>query len=205
MPLGQYHSQALGESFQRYWPAALLLIVGVVVSFAAFFFVLRHQEKLEGIAFDQRAGVLAGEIQTRIDRNLELLEGIGSLFSVTDHVQRSEFRDFVSRPLAHHSDIQALEWIPRVLDADRASYEEAGREDGYLDFQFTERQAGGQIGRRRQESEYYPVYYVAPLKGNEAAVCFDLASNPTRLDSLERARDSGAITYLSNLMLVRPE
>ena len=200
---GQYNYHALGESFQRYLPAALLLAAGVVVSVAAFVSVLRDQARLERVAFDQQAGIQTAEIQKAIERNVELLEGIGSLFSVTDNVKRNEFRDFVKHSLSDHSDIQALEWIPRVVDADRASYEEAGREDGFLDFQFTERLAGGKIGRRTQESEYYPVYYVAPLKGNEAALGFDLASNPTRLESLERARDSGETTATARITLVQ--
>ena len=204
VPRREDEARALGVSSSvSYLPVALILVAGVVISVSAFYFVLRDQDKLEAVAFEQRAGIQVPEIQKGIDRNLELLEGIGSLFSVTEDVDRNAFRGFVRLPLSHHSDIQALEWIPRVAEAERTSYEEAARVDGFVDFRFTERQVGGQIGTRSQESEYFPVYYVEPLRGNEPAVGFDLASNPTRREALEKARGSGEAVATAKITLVQ--
>ena len=42
-----------------------------------------------------------------------------------------------------------------------------------------------------RRDEYFPVLFVEPMKGSELAVGFDLASNPTRLETLNEARDTG--------------
>lgn len=57
-----------------------------------------------------------------------------------------------------------------------------------------------EAGRR---DEYFPVYYVEPYEGNEAAVGFDLASNETRLKALNFSRRSGQITTTARITLVQ--
>ena len=51
--------------------------------------------------------------------------------------------------------------------------------------------------------EYFPVYYLEPLVGNEAALGFDLASSPTRLAALEKARDTGTVVASAKISLVQ--
>ncbi|MDP6421420.1 MAG: CHASE domain-containing protein [SAR202 cluster bacterium] len=180
------------SSEMRFWPVALLLAAAVAVSGVAFDFVLRgDQHRLEEVAFEQRASTQVAAIQRGIDRNLELLVSIEGLFSVADQIDRDDFRVFVNTSLSRRPDIQALEWIPRVSGADRTSFEDTAQAVGFADFQITERQAGGLIGVRSQHSEYYPAYFVAPVKGNEAAMGFDFASDPVMLEALEAARDTG--------------
>ncbi len=57
--------------------------------------------------------------------------------------------------------------------------------------------------RRAQSDTYFPVYFVEPLEGNEAAVGFDLASNPTRLEALIQARDTGTPVATARITLVQ--
>lgn len=57
------------------------------------------------------------------------------------------------------------------------------------------------IAEERQE--YFPVYYVEPLIGNEAAFGFDLGSNSTRLEALEKSRDTAAPQVTASITLVQ--
>ena len=54
-------------------------------------------------------------------------------------------------------------------------------------------------------AEYFPVFYVEPLAGNEKALGFDLASNPAHKAALEQARDSGMIVASTRIRLVQEE
>lgn len=45
--------------------------------------------------------------------------------------------------------------------------------------------------------------HIYPLAGNERAVGFDLASNATRLDALEKSRDSGKLRATASVTLVQ--
>ena len=82
--------------------------------------------------------------------------------------------------------MQALEWIPKVIDSERTLYEQNAKKY-FKDFYITERAEQGTMIRAKERKEYFPVYYVVPEKGNEAAIGFDLASNTTRKATLIQA------------------
>jgi len=105
--------------------------------------------------------------------------------------------------LSRYPGIQALEWIPRVPDSEREVYEEGSRKDGFPDFQITERKAQGNMVRAAQREEYFPVYFVEPYEGNEVALGFDLASNPSRLEALNRSRKTGEMVATARITLVQ--
>jgi CHASE1-domain containing sensor protein len=54
-----------------------------------------------------------------------------------------------------------------------------------------------------ERDEYYPVYFVEPLKGNEAALGFDLASSPVRRMALDEAAASGKLAATGRISLVQ--
>lgn len=172
------------------------------MSVVAFF----HLEELEVSQrredFDRLAHDQTDAIHAEITATLALLRSLRGLFSVSEGVTRREFRDFV-RSLEIGRTVQALEWIPRVPDANRAAFERRGREEGLEGFQFTERQSQGVMAPAGQREEYFPVYFVEPLVGNRAAVGFDLGSNPVRLEALRNSGDSGKLVASSRITLVQ--
>ena len=193
----------VASSLRRYIPAALTLGAGVVLSIVLFSLIREREQALTQAVFEREASIRVAAIQSGIDRSLEVVESIGGLYAASDKIERRDFRAFVQEPLSRHKDIQALEWVPRVKDSERASYEEAARVDGLDGFQFTERMVQGLMDRAPPQTEYFPVYYVEPLTGNESAMGFDLASSATRLEALERARDSGEIVATGRITLVQ--
>ena len=98
-----------------------------------------------------------------------------------------------------------MEWVPRVPLDRRRAFESLAHIDGFSDFQITEKSSQGDIQAVAERDEYFPVYYVEPYKGNEAALGFDLASNPARLTALETARDSGEMVVSKKINLVKLE
>ena len=57
--------------------------------------------------------------------------------------------------------------------------------------------------RAGSRDEYYPVFFVNPYKGNNAAFGFDLGSNKVRHAALEKARDTGKLTVSGRITLVQ--
>ena len=55
---------------------------------------------------------------------------------------------------------------------------------------FTERD-DGRLTVARERSRYVPVTYITPMQGNQAALGFDLASEPTRRAAVEQAERTG--------------
>lgn len=181
----------------------LVPLVGIALTLGLFTAVQENEMRLNEEAFRQQAVPIANALQGGINRNAEVMESLESLYAKSGSVTREEFNSFVSHLLSRHGDIQALEWIPRISEDQRTAYEERANREGFPGFRITERVSQGRMGPEGRHSEYFPVYFVEPLKVNEAAVGFDLASNPTRLQALEAARDSGMQSATARITLVQ--
>ncbi len=144
-------------------------------------------------------------IKSELDLDLQVLGSLKAYYSVSPHVTRKDFGEFASAFLQWHKSIQALEWIPRAPFSSRPSYEAQARRDGYSNFRFTERGSRSEVLNAAVRDEYFPVYYVAPFKGNEAALGFNLASEAARRAALEKSRDTGKMVATSRVRLVQEQ
>jgi len=168
-----------------------------------FFLVRDWEHTLLRSEFDRQATSYSTAMQGGVNRSLEVLESIAALYAASDLVQRDEFHAFVTGALSRHNELQALEWIPRVMLNQRKRFEESARQDGFADFRISERKVQGEMVEALQRLEYYPAYFIEPLKGNEAAFGFDLASNAIRKKALEHARDAGKMVATEPITLVQ--
>ncbi len=191
------------RSPRRYVSPALALGLGVVASLALFVIVRDQEQERVQAAFERQASNLAGALATAFDRNLEVPLFIERFHAGSREVTRQEFREFVMPTLSRNRGIQALEWIPRIPDAQREAVEATARRDGFPNFQITELNSQGQLAPAAQRAEYFPVYYVEPYTGNERALGFDLASSSTRLAALSQARDTGQPVATARITLVQ--
>ena len=184
---------------------ALAVPLGVAFTVTTVFFVYTsgwERDRIQ-LAFERQASSLGHTLANSFDGYLEVLHALESFYASSREVDEHEFRTFVQGDLARHVGIQALEWIPRVPDAERARYAEAMRRAGYPDFQITEREAQGQMVRAARRDAYFPVTYVEPYEMNKLALGFDLASNPARLEALRQARDTGEPVATARITLVQ--
>ena len=176
---------------RAYVLAGGVLLIGIAIT-VALFFVARDWERQRTCSeFKQAAEDRVNAVKRQIQVDLLMLESVRSLFGASREVERSEFRAFVAPLLRSEAQVQTLEWIPRVSDSQRQAYEAAARRDGLGDFRITDRKRQGTMVPSPRRGEYFPVYFVEPLKGNEPALGFDLASDPTRLEALKQSRDTG--------------
>ena len=183
-------------------PVALVVIGGTLSVFA--YAATRDWEEARATRdFEREAIGYATNLRRKFSSTIEAVHSIRALYGASIEVGRAEFRAFASVKLEDQGGIQALEWIPRVAAADRAAFEAAAREDGLAGFSFTEQESQGHMVAAPTRAEYFPVYFVEPLAGNEAAVGFDLGSDPARLAALEKARDSGKTVATARITLVQ--
>jgi len=188
---------------RRHVPIILTFIVGIVLSAAAYLLLLNNEHTRWQRNFERAANERLVILERDFFSTFEALKDIGALFDAAPEVDRDVFRRFVTPVLSHHPGIQALEWIPRVKKSRRAAFEASARGDGLAEFRFTERETQGRMIGVSERDEYFPVYFVEPLKGNELALGFDLGSNPVRLQALQQARDSGEVVATARITLVQ--
>jgi CHASE1-domain containing sensor protein len=161
-----------------------------------------EQDRIK-LEFKRRTDQLAQQLQENFDNYIDVLHSVEDLYASSVPINRQQFKIFVSRWLSRHPGIRAVSWSPRILDSERQKYEQAAREDGLSDFQITEQSPEGQLVRAARRPEYIPVYYAESVRGIGRALGFDAASDPTRREALNRARDTGKPTATDPLTLLQ--
>ncbi|MGH8571420.1 MAG: CHASE domain-containing protein, partial [Gammaproteobacteria bacterium] len=182
-------------------PVAVLCIAVVLLFMRANAW---EQARLK-LAFAQQAQHLANALVRSIDSHIEVLRAIEGLFAASHRVERQEFGAFAEAVMARHPGFKALEWAPRVSGTHRAAYEAAARQEGHARFELTEEDDQGRRRRAAPREEYFPVHYVEPHRGNDAALGFDLSSEPIRREALERSRDTAASVVSGLVTLIRAD
>jgi PAS domain S-box-containing protein len=187
----------------KYIAPALIVCIGIALSVL----LLMTTEKMEDArikaGFEQDAQNRFNSFKNISDNYLMELEAFKAFFAASGKITRADFRVFAKELLSHFNRTQALEWIPRVPDPERAAYEAKARREGFPDFQITERTAQGIIVKADRRKEYFPVYFIEPFKGNETALGHDLASEPLILAALNYARDTEQVTATAGIKPVQ--
>ena len=185
-----------------YYITLISMVTGVILS--CFLFWLFYQVETKSIQREFESEVIkkADAITKVMELHFEALYNVKLAYDNYGPLEPNEFTVLASTTLARYPNIQALEWIPRVTDNQR-SEREAQAAQRIPGFMFTERVASGEMVRATDRMAYYPVYYLEPVAGNEAALGYDLGSNSLRLDAIHRARDSGEMQLSQGLKLVQ--
>lgn len=191
---------ALGHG---YFAVGAVAVMGALVSALGFQEIQRHERGQSVTEFERAAASGMAAIERRIDANLSSVRAIKGFLESSPSVERDNFHAFVAPMLQRNSAVRALEWIPRIPATERSAYETRAVRDGFADFRITERSADGKLTAAGDRTEFFPVYFVEPFEGNEAALGFDLGSNPSRLAALKKARDSGNLTASAKITLVQ--
>ena len=194
------------------WLPWLVGLVGLGATIALFLFLRSSEQQAAESQFRQDATERILTVRSNIGASMQPVSFLASFYTASPEVSRSQFRTFTAESIEDEPNgaertaggvIQALEWIPRITLEERLAHEASAAADGFVGYEIRERSVDGDLVRAADREEYYPVSFVEPLEGNEAALGFDLASNPSRLAALERARDSGELTLTERIKLVQ--
>jgi PAS domain S-box-containing protein len=179
------------------------VVLGVLLSAAAFCTARNWEMQKIRDDFETQATERNSALEREIQINLLVLSSVQAYCSQR-MVERETFANFVEPLLKQHMSIETLEYIPRVPDRERWRWEARARRDGLSGFRVTER-GKEKLQAASRRKEYFPVYYLQPRRGREIALGFDLASDRSRKEALERARDSGRLVATPPLRLVHAE
>ncbi len=179
-------------------------LFGLAISAVLALLVLRADQAREHAAFNEIAQQRISQATEHLHEALQDLVSLRALFESAGIVSRAQFKTYCIPLLSSDPAIQALEWIPAVPGPQREVFEQRARADGFANFRFTAHTAAG-MRPEGDKSQYFPVYYVAPYHGNQAALGFDLASNPARRAALIRAATTGNMVATSRIVLVQAQ
>lgn len=188
---------------RSYIPAFLIGAIGIVLSVLIGIGMGAQQRSLASANFRSVATERILLIEESIMVRQTLLRTVVGFFNASQHVTAAEFDAFITTAQPEAFRIQAIAWVPKVSAAAKVTLETPSETTGKDAFAITERSQDGWMIPAKDRPVYYPIHYLAPLRGNEMALGFDLGADETRLSTLMRANETGKITASERINLVQ--
>lgn len=165
---------------------------------------VREQSRVQAVLrLSQRAEQLTVAVQQSVNAKLQVLQAFQAFYAVGQSITQEEFKKFAVVTLTYHPDIQALQWIPLIPAADLDSFIARGKAEFGEAFTVFERDSEGKNVPVEARDFYYPVYYIEPMEGNQAAHGLDAGFSSARKEVLTRAWYSGKASVSSPIRLVQ--
>ncbi len=170
-----------------YLTAAFGLALTLLASLAMYDLEVRERRE----SFRQLAQAKANLVlSTFYNLRYHKLDALARFFEGSQYVDQREFQVFAA-PMAWRHPILSVEWILAVPASRKSTLERQARAAGQADFAIWQRGAGGRRESASGRPVYYPVWFVAPLQGNEAILGYDLGAEPVTIGAMEAARATG--------------
>ena len=192
---------------KRHWHLMWPLVVGAL-ALGATAWMWSHerqtqQQRLRD-TFDAELHETATHVVLRMNSYEQMLRGTRGLFDASDTVTRADFSHYVDALLGgvDATGLRSIVYAPRV---------DAGRLEAHVALQREQGVADYAVRPAGQRPLYAPVTYVAPdIERTLDVRGYDVWSEPSRREAMERARDSGrvAITdrvHLASLPTEKPQ
>src|SRR2546429_3045056 len=181
----------------RSWIPYGVLGGALIVTFVAALYVQRTTQAKDRARFENSVRQISTTLQNRLDTHVALLRAGTGLFAASISVEPDEFRRFVTQLDLpnHYPGIQAIGFSLRVQPEERKQLVEIMHRAGNPDFR---------IWPEGDRSEYQTIIYLEPEdRRNQAAIGFDMMTEPVRRVAMERARDTGAAVASGRVTLVQ--
>jgi CHASE1-domain containing sensor protein len=183
-----------------------VVIIGLALSFSAWFAVLQRENRLAHEEFDARAGDHFLVLQNGIDRYINDISALRAAFQASEHgIGRREFQSFSDQLLHEQTAIFAASWIPRVTRDQRPAHELEAARDGLSGYGIKSVAADGSLSTAEEASEYFPIFYSSREIPGSSVYGIDLNDGGLRQRTLERARDEDRAAASPNFVLRRGE
>ena len=193
----------LTELPMRYrWLRWAVLAFGTTLSLGGTYLYKLEVEQTARVRFHSTAADLAGEIDLRVRAYADVLFALRGLFDASARVTRVDFHRFAEAFSLgeRYPGLTNISFALFISSAQRQDFERAVRAEtsplaqGLPEFS---------IKPPDERPQYLVLHYVEPMGKNIAAWGLDLLADPLRRSVVERARDTGAVTSLSGVTLLR--
>lgn len=201
-------AQALWLRRQALWRArlgtvALPTAVMLVVGLGLLQFAIYTEKGQRTQHFAEASEAIEHTAEHLLQSHLDAVLSTRRFLEANPWLDRARFGHFVRHLLEANPGLQALEWVPKVGHAERTRFEQRARDEGAGDFIISERGRDGALVSAASREAYYPVYFVEPYVGNQAAVGFDVASEAVRRAAVRHAERSGTPAVTAPVQLVQ--
>ncbi len=173
-----------------------VLVGGLALTFLGWRWVGHRVEDQAEHVFDRQVQLISGAVRARVGDYETVVRSGAALLAVAPRASRADWSRFVARMEieSQHPGVLALEVAARVAAPDLDQHVRAVRAEGFPEYE---------VHPAGVRPEYLPVVYLEPFAPNRRAFGYDLASEPTRREAAERARDTGTPAISGPIHLVQ--
>jgi diguanylate cyclase (GGDEF)-like protein len=190
-----------GQS-KHFLPMLTACTIGVALSIGGGLLVSQWEDRVAIREFQSAAENQSGILQNGINEYLSKLVALRALFeSSREEISRKQFEIFAERTLRDQTAIQSVSWIPRVSHAERAARERSAIDDGIPDYHIKAVGSDGKLAPSPERQEYFPIFYSTEKPKTSPVFGIDLASEPKRQETLERASRNNQPATLADFTL----
>jgi PAS domain S-box-containing protein len=178
----------------RHTEAATCAIAMLLLTFGAAAVLHQTNRAARRRVFNYVSQIKAESFATQLNSLAASLHGLAAFFESSDSVSWKEFDTYCRNIMQKHP-VHGCRWVPAVAPGTEREFEkEIQRTTEFKHFTIwsrdPDRQPAPSAGRRTA----YPALYVTPLDAHEDYIGFDLASDPVRFETIQRARESKLAT-----------
>lgn len=175
----------------------LILTISILLTLGVTLLFYKNAVSKDNIRFNNSVNRIHSDIENRLNLYIALLKGGRGFVESTETLNREKFANYVeSLELEkNYAGVMGIGFSKIVLPGEREAFIKQMKSENYPDFQiFPE--------SRRDLSQ--AIIYLEPLdQRNRKAIGYDMSTEETSRQALERARDSGLETLTGKVVLIQ--
>ncbi len=194
---------------RRHWRAQVMsvglpLVLIIVFTILMYRQGLGKEEESQASRFEGQARAFDLAVQTEVDAHISLLYNLrGFIYSDFDLMPK-DFERFAGEALQRKSSLHGLSWNIYLKGHEREAFVDRMRAIyGNVPFMVKERHPVYGLIRAEERESYVVVTLIEPFALNQAALGFDVLSNPLRRNALEKSVKTGQASATAPIRLVQ--
>jgi CHASE1-domain containing sensor protein len=192
----------------EYVPAAIVLVLGTVLSITIFYAAYSWEQNAFRRHFDSLAEDRYHAIANVFDESQRMLDFADNVFLLAPPADSPQFveyvrslRAFLQHDLSKYPSLHALTWVPRVPRTERAAYVRAARAVFDPRFQFDEPGNSAATKSDALPPDCFPSYLRIAAAPDRDRSGKDLSLDPAVWKAMQQARDTGAAVAIAPIKI----
>ena len=173
-------------SFSKTYPAYLVLIVFLVLSYFVWDFFKNKVQEDNQVAFDKAVGSVMNRLDNKFQSNVQILNSLTGIYDQEIRVVKDKFRLFGSVPTRNYPSVISMMYVMNVKDGE-------AKEDFIFQAQRQD-MPDYKIWPEAKRDVYYPIYFIEDYNTNMFLAGYDLATDEQNKLAIEKARDNNALS-----------
>lgn len=177
--------------------AIVVLLVSLSTSITVYYLVDRNSQNDTRVRFDYYKQLLITKMQNQMDQYAQALRGAAGLFYGSSEVTRTDWKHYVDTLdiQGYYPGIQGMGYSQMIHGKDKAANIELVRAQGFSQYD---------VYPSGIRDEYSPILYIEPFDWrNQRAFGFDMYSDKSMKEAMDRARNTGKVSVTDKVILMQ--